>query len=601
MSVRSENRIFAALLPRELRPLDGEDVRQRAPIDLVPCVVVLGLEHEQRRVRAEHPERRREPHDLGLGRAIAALLRRLGHELGDARPDPRPLQERAIDLHELRLHRPAVADAHARVGAARDLRVDERLVAGLHAVEPLGPLPARALDLHRDRSRRRREPSHRRLGPARSVDHHAVAGEPRSRHPAQQRIIPDPADGDRIDALHPRAAQRLRRLAQRGRLGRALRRHAVGDEHDPRRLHLARPGPGPRDRAAEIRRAQRLPLAQPHGPALRPRGRGAFVDHVDALIERRHDQRRGRLDPRDHPIDQLDLRLEPERPRRARVHHDDGRPQRIGPRLRRRLHAEEHQLAGPQPVAPRQLRGIDHEVAIGRSVLQVDLPEDGRIVAGARDDGVELRHLRQAAQHDGVRRLGADLLRVRDDQLLPPAGRDREHARRELVARGLLEQRRILPPVEEVLVGLPRGLLLDDLALLPAIALAHREPADGRALRQRDAERPFERAALGVVEREPHLGERERPLDHAPRLVRREREPGAVRGRERERRGGRALDLRGWLGRKPVEPAGLGDARDLLAAGVDGRAPGRAHRDDGDHRRDRGDGNEGMNFPHLAS
>ena len=77
---------------------------------------------------------------------------------------------------------------------------------------------------------------------------------------------------------------------------------------------------------------------------------------------------------------------------------------------------------------------------------------------------------------------------------------DREHARGELVAGVLLEQRRVLLAVQEVLVDLLRAPALDDLALLQPAADAHREARDRRLLRQRDLEAPLAPARLGVVE-----------------------------------------------------------------------------------------------------
>ena len=89
-------------------------------------------------------------------------------------------------------------------------------------------------------------------------------------------------------------------------------------------------------------------------------------------------------------------------------------------------------------------------------------------------------------------RVGDQLLRVGQDELLAPARRDREHPRAELVARRLLEQRRVLAPVQELLVGAPRGLQLDHLALLPAPVDLHGEAADRGVGRQGHAELPLD-------------------------------------------------------------------------------------------------------------
>ena len=169
-----------------------------------------------------------------------------------------------------------------------------------------------------------------------------------------------------------------------------------------------------------------------------------------------------------------------------------------------------------------------------------------RLDAGPRRSGRGLSDQRadrqvaepgQPTQRQAVRLARArQLLRVRDDQLLGRRRRDREDARGELVARLGLQQRRILPPVQEVLVGDARRLLLDDLALLPPVAHAHREAADGRARRQRDAEAPLARAVLRVAEDEVQLGERQRIVDHRLRRQGHQLQARAVGAGQAQRR-----------------------------------------------------------------
>ena len=129
------------------------------------------------------------------------------------------------------------------------------------------------------------------------------------------------------------------------------------------------------------------------------------------------------------------------------------------------------------------------------------------------------------------------LLHVGDDELLASVRGDREDARRELVAGGVLEQRGVLLAMEEVLVGRACGLLLDDLALLPH--------------RRRSSSRSAERRAGGSVIRNVPLERRAtrgcrtsrcssvnatEPSTTACARHGREPEARAVRRRQRERR-----------------------------------------------------------------
>jgi hypothetical protein len=143
---------------------------------------------------------------------------------------------------------------------------------------------------------------------------------------------------------------------------------------------------------------------------------------------------------------------------------------------------------------------------------------------------------RQAAQVDAVggRRVRA-LLGVGEDDLFHARGGDGEDAGAELVARLLLQEGRILPAVQEVLVGAAGGLQLDDLALLPAGILAHGEAAHRGAWGQRDGEVAFEHPGLGVLEAEVQLREGQGVLHHGAGGQGDEAQPCPIRGGQRRR------------------------------------------------------------------
>src|SRR6185503_7685988 len=70
----------APLHERDLAALGGEDIDQRAAIDVEPGIVPLGLEHEERGVGAEDAVRDGERHDLLLDLRVAPRLRLEGDE-----------------------------------------------------------------------------------------------------------------------------------------------------------------------------------------------------------------------------------------------------------------------------------------------------------------------------------------------------------------------------------------------------------------------------------------------------------------------------------------------------------------------------------------
>ena len=204
--------------------------------------------------------------------------------------------------------------------------------------------------------------------------------------------------------------------------------------------------------------------------------------------------------------------------------------------------AEAGLLAGP-------LLG-DLEVAVGgpAALVQLHHPAVAHLAAEVARRGalggavaeqhadVQLADLGQAEEGEDVGLVGPHQgVRVGDDQLLAAARRDREDAGRELVAGLLLEQRRVLPAVEEVLVGLAGALALHHLPLLPAAVGLEREPRQRRARRQGDAEAAFDHPVAGVLEGQVQLGEGERRGEDAVGRQGDQVEPGAVRGGEADR------------------------------------------------------------------
>ena len=523
---------------------DGDHIGQRAPLDAETRVVLLGLEHQQRRVGAKHAVLDRQldrlllEHVLHVGIRAARLAAIVQvQQARDPRLDPRALEQRAIHRRQRAGQRQRLAvRLHAQRLAGGQVGVDQNLVTRLHAVQRVRPDPAGAVDLQLDAGARgARQPMRehrRRLG---RVEHHAVAREPRGHQLAEQRVLADAADREHVEAFDARAGERLHALAQLRAAGLARGGHAVGDQQDagaPARRGAHVVG-RPAQRALEIRRAQRAPFgdAAAHDVAERARPPGEDRRHV--LIERRHGQHRvgaGLAQLRDQAIPGRELVGEPERARRAGVDQYQQRRDVVATLAVGERHDARHDqvlIAQAQSAAVAGVR--DLEVAVGPEAVLVDLDDlalhafttQARRGAAARrgfsDQGADRQVVDpgQPTQRQAVRLVRArQLLRVRDDQLLGRRRRDREDARREFVARFGLQQRRVLAPVQEILVRDARRLLLDDLALLPAIAHAHREAADGRARRQRDAEAPLARAVLRVAEREVQLGERQRIVDH---------------------------------------------------------------------------------------
>ncbi len=208
----------------------------------------------------------------------------------------------------------------------------------------------------------------------------------------------------------------------------------------------------------------------------------------------------------------------------------------------------------------------DREVAVRGPVLLVQLDHpaiadlDAQVFAflghgtiAEEHAHVEPADLRESLEGEDVGLIGPNQpVRIGDDQLLAAPGGDRKDAGRELIARLLLQQRRVLPPVEEILVGLPGALALHHLPLLPGVADLHGEAGEGRARRQGDAEPPLDRLIAGVLERQVQLGEGEGRLQDSVRLQGDQSEPRAVRGREADG-SNRLPGLRLFLGLREPE------------------------------------------------
>jgi len=173
--------------------------------------------------------------------------------------------------------------------------------------------------------------------------------------------------------------------------------------------------------------------------------------------------------------------------------------------------------AASSPSANRQRRAdrgpVDHDVAIGSPVALAQRPARRSPPVLPRTwTRTSTRSLLASPRSGSVVTPRRDFLREADHQVLVGRSRNREHARRgKLIALALLEQRRILPAMQEVFISAAGQLLLDDLGLQELAVALHREPRNCSARRQRDRERPFPRPGFGVVEVEMQLGERERP------------------------------------------------------------------------------------------
>ena len=259
---------------------------------------------------------------------------------------------------------------------------------------------------------------------------------------------------------------------------------------------------------------------------------------------------------RHQPPERVHLRREIERTRGAGVEEDEQARDRIGRGLGDGRDACDHQILVAQARRRAAGDGERHlEVGLGRDVALVH----GQLALARVHLHLELVDERQPGQQHAVGRARArQLLRIGEDDLLVARRGDGKNARVELIARLLLEQRRVLAPVQEILVGATRRLQLDDFALLPAPALSHGEAAHRGARRQRDRELALDRARLGIVEDEVQLGEGERIFDDGAGAEGDDAQARAVGGGERERCAGAARRGR-RVGRRDGGPGVGGD------------------------------------------
>ena len=367
----------------------------------------------------------------------------------------------------------------------RNLGVDEHLVAGLHPVESSWIRPPRSVYCDLDaRARGLAETARRGRNVVGVGEHETVVRETGRGDGMERAVVSDAARSQRVDALDSAGVQAARVGHEPGAVGVAGGRDAVGEQEHPVRAGPRRPLLRPREGLAEIRRAKSAASRDPGEDRVFDRLHRTGEHLVDALIEAREAPGRVGLGSRHggrELAEPAHLHREVERPRRARVDQHEGGPDRLGVVLGHGVHAEHRDVGAAQSVRSLLGRPVDDEVAVGCPAA----PRQRRqrhVRPGGGDRGVDLGDLRQSAERQGVGRRASDFLCVRDEDLLRPSRRDGEDARRQLVAGRRLEQGGVLLPVQEVLVGLAGVLLFDDLALLPPVSDAHREPTDRGAL-----------------------------------------------------------------------------------------------------------------------
>ncbi len=499
-------------------------------------VVGLGLQDEHRREGARHPVAHGQIDDLLDDGGVGGRLRLPVEEAVDLGLRPGALHQRRLDGPELRRAGTGADRDARRTPGVRELGVDRALLAGHDTVERLRPPPRGAL--HRDghaRAGGEAEPLRQRRGVAgvRDVGHDPGVGQAGRHHAPERGVVAHAAERDGVEAVDARAAERERARDERVVLRRAGRGDAVGEQHDAGVAVGLRRAARPVERPPEVGGAERAAPLDPRDLVRTELAGRAVVHGLDGLIEAGDADGGGRAgllhDAGNDSRQGRQLPVHAEGAGGARVDQDERPLQRLRRPGDLGTYAQEDEAAGGDPVAVAADRRDDD--VLGHDALPVQ--RDERLLAvSARHGDVEPPELGQAAERELVGRARRDLLRVRDDELLGRAGRDGEHARGELAPRRLLEQRRVLLPVQEVLVGPARPLELDDLALLPRFADLHREAAHARPRRYREAEGPLQGAGLGVVEDEAHLREGERLVQDDSRREAREAKAGAVGRRE---------------------------------------------------------------------
>ncbi len=505
--------------------------------DLGVCGVTAGLElgHPSRGVRGGHERR-----GARGQRELVARIERAGEGERERR-----------------------ADRGRRAGVEGG--VDQQLVAVLHAVEARRVDPARARRRHlhargRAQGQAARDLRGCELG---AQDHAALLAQPGDQAPRQPLALLATVGEHDVDALERRGPG-----DRGGELG-GGRRARGGDQIAPHQQApaLARAG-GVRQRPGQVGGAERPAHQQAIDGGVIPAARVPVEDGLDRLIEGDHAQRQlaaEALAQRPHQrVQAQGVAAEVPHPRGAGVEQDGERGHRLGGATDERREARDRQAAGAH--ADRGVRAGHRGLEVGARGPAVlghahHAPVDGDVHA-------QPLHDRQAVERQPVRRaLRAQLVHVRDDQPLAPARRDGEDPRHQATVGRQLGERGVDAPVHRRLVGFAAADDGRDLRLVPRAAFAHGQARDRGALKQREREAALERAVLGVLEGEVQLGEGERPLHRGARVQLDEAQAGAVRGRQRDRRG--AVTARRRVGARGVEDdpraAGKRRGRDLHA------------------------------------
>ncbi|MGC4117361.1 MAG: hypothetical protein QM765_22935 [Myxococcales bacterium] len=404
--------------------VDGEDVGEGATVDLEAGVVLLRLEDEERGVAAQHAVLHREVDDRLLQRGLLLLAVGLDVHLvleaGDARLHPRALEQRAVDGGQLEDPGWRTGDGDLHRSRRRQVCVDQHLVSRLDAADLLGPPPGSALDLHLQVRARGLGELARQDGEALArIGDHAVLGQARGHQPAQQRVVADAPDRQRVEALHAGRLELERRGDQLVATDRARSRDAVADEDDALHAALAGALGRPEQGALQVGGAQRAALLHLLELGVAEGARRAVEDDLDGLVEARDGDRRlgarARGERLHEALDEPEFVLEPEGARGAGVDEDDGGGDLVGLGLGHRPDAREHEVGVAQARARGFRLGGNQEVGVGD---EAGLLELGGLLALGEGSDVELAQLRQALERQDVRRgAGRQLLGVGDDEL----------------------------------------------------------------------------------------------------------------------------------------------------------------------------------------
>src|SRR6185312_3323858 len=150
------------------------------------------------------------------------------------------------------------------------------------------PGPASPVDFDRDPGARRlAEPPREGVRAELRVEDHAVAVEHAARDRAEEAVVADAADRDRVHPGDAGGAQRLDLVPELLPVDLARGGDAVGDPEDPRRLRLLRLVDRPADRLLEVGRAERAAGHDRGDLFVAEVARVAFEDRDDVLVEAR--------------------------------------------------------------------------------------------------------------------------------------------------------------------------------------------------------------------------------------------------------------------------------------------------------------------------